>query len=176
MRSGYRELGLEIVFLEETYSRQPKKPPMEEGKRDDKEGHHFKTFLEEDLVRQRNEMMDNFTQILRILPMVEAEESLTSIHFASVTPFKVQVNFYIPFFEGKIDVVSLEKWLNTLEGYYSIQTNFDSENITHSLLKSLPHVREWWKGYSERYTTNESTPFKRETTWEVFEYALKEEF
>jgi hypothetical protein len=38
-----------------------------------------------------------------------------------VTPFKVQVNFDIPLFEGQIDAYSLEKWLNILEGYYSVQ-------------------------------------------------------
>jgi hypothetical protein len=30
------------------------------------------------------------------------------------------------------------------------------------------------KGYLERYTTNQSTPFGRETTWEAFVDALKE--
>jgi hypothetical protein len=44
------------------------------------------------------------------------------------------------------------------------------------LLKSLPHVKAWWKGYLERYTANESTPFKREPTWEAFVDALKEDF
>jgi hypothetical protein len=65
MRSGYRELGLELVSLEENHSRQPKQPPMVEEKRDDREGDPFKMFLEESLMRQRNEMMDNFAQILR---------------------------------------------------------------------------------------------------------------
>jgi hypothetical protein len=41
--------------------------------------------------------------------------------FGGVTPFKVQVNFDIPLFEGQIDAYALEKWLNLLEGYYSVQ-------------------------------------------------------
>jgi hypothetical protein len=73
---------------------------MVEEKRDDREGYPFKTLLEESLVRQRNEMMDNFAQILRRLPMAAAEASSTRNHFASATPFKVQVNFDIPLFEG----------------------------------------------------------------------------
>jgi hypothetical protein len=73
--------------------------------------------------------------------MATTEEYSTSNHFASVTPFKVQVNFDIPLFEGQIDADALEKWLNMLEGYYSIQKKFDSENITFALLKALPHVR-----------------------------------
>jgi hypothetical protein len=44
------------------------------------------------------------------------------------------------------------------------------------LLKSLPHVKDWWEGYWERYTADESTPFEREATWVDFVYALKEEF
>jgi hypothetical protein len=34
MRSWYRELGLELVSLEENYSFHPKQPPMEKQKRD----------------------------------------------------------------------------------------------------------------------------------------------
>jgi hypothetical protein len=73
---------------------------MVEEKRDDRAGDPFKTFLEEALMRQRNEMMDNFAQILRRLPMAAAKASSTRNNFASATPFKVQVNFDIPLFEG----------------------------------------------------------------------------
>jgi hypothetical protein len=79
--------------------------------------------------------------------MAATEASSKRIHFTSVTPFKVQVNFYIPLFEGQIDADALEKWLNLLEGYYSIQKNSDSEKITSVLFKSLPHVKSWWEGY-----------------------------
>jgi hypothetical protein len=66
--------------------------------------------------------------------------------------------------------------LNLLEGYYSIQIFSKSEEITFVLLKSLPHVKTWWEGYWERYNADESTLFGRETTWETFVDALKEEF
>ena len=88
-------------------------------------------------------MMDNFSQILRILLMETTKASSTRNHFASAAPFKVQVNFDIPLFEGQIDADALEKWLNLLEGYYSIQKNSDNEIITSVILKSLPHVRSW---------------------------------
>jgi hypothetical protein len=148
---------------------------MVEEKRYDKERDPFKTLLKESLMRQRNEMMEKFTQILQRLPMVVTEESSTRSHFASVTPFKVQVNFDIPLFEGHIDADALEKWLNLLEGYYSIQKISNNEKITFSLLKSLPHVISWWEGYWESYTTNESTPFRREPHWEAFVDVLKED-
>jgi hypothetical protein len=101
-RSGYRELGLELVELGEEHSHQPKQPPMVEEKRDDGAGDPIKLLLEESLTQQRNEMMDNFTQILRWFPTT-MEAPSTNSHFRGVTPFKVQVNFDIPLFEGQID-------------------------------------------------------------------------
>jgi hypothetical protein len=176
IRSGYRELGLELVSLEGNFSCQPKRPLMAEEKRDDIARYPFKMLLEKALVRQRNEMMGNFAQILQRLPMATVEAYSIRIHFASATPFKVQVNFDIPLIEGKIDTDALEKWLNLLEGYYSVQKNSNSENITFAFLKSLPHVKYWWEGYYERYTANESTLFGREPTWATFVDALKEDF
>jgi hypothetical protein len=64
-RSGYRELGLELVSLEENHSRQPKWPPMVEEKRDEGAEDPIKLFLEESLTQQRNEMLENFSQILQ---------------------------------------------------------------------------------------------------------------
>jgi hypothetical protein len=60
------------------------------------------------------------------------------------TPFKVQVNFDIPLFEGLIDADVVDKWLNLLEGYFSVHNFFDREKITFALLKDIPHVKDWW--------------------------------
>jgi hypothetical protein len=120
---------------------------MSEEKRDERVGDPFRTFLEEALVRQRNKMMEKLAQILQRPSLVAVEASSTSNNFASAMPFKVQVNFDIPLFQCQIDVDSLEKWLNLLEGYYSVQKFADNENITFMLLKSLPHFRSWWEGY-----------------------------
>jgi hypothetical protein len=81
------------------------------------------------------------------MPAIETCTSSSSNHFGGTSAFKVQVNFYIPIFEGKIDVDALEKWLNILKGYFSIQNISDRENITFSLLKALPHVKHWWETY-----------------------------
>jgi hypothetical protein len=67
--------------------------------------------------------------------------------FGGTPPFKVQVNFDIPLFEGQIDANALEKWLNHLEGYFSVQFFSERENITFALLKYLPHVKHWWETY-----------------------------
>jgi hypothetical protein len=100
--------------------------------------------LEESLTRKRNEMMDNFTQILRRL--LTGEASSSSGH---ATPYKVHVNFDIPLFEGLIDAYAVDKWLSLLEGYFSVHNFFDREKITFALLKVLPHIKDWWDTYSE---------------------------
>jgi hypothetical protein len=64
-RSEYKDLGLELVSLEDKISRTPKRLLMEGEKKDDGIGDPFKLLIEEALTQQRNEMMDNFVQILR---------------------------------------------------------------------------------------------------------------
>ena len=83
-----------------------------------------------------NEMMDSFSQIL-LRMLVAASAYSTSIQFEDATPFKVQVNFDIPLFEGNIDADALDNWLNVLEGYFSVHNFFDRENITFALLKEV---------------------------------------
>jgi hypothetical protein len=57
-------------------------------------------------------------------------------------PFKVQVNFDIPLFEGLVYVDDVDKWLNMLKGYFLVRKFFDRENITFSFLKVAPHVKD----------------------------------
>jgi hypothetical protein len=99
-----------------------------------------------------------------------------SNHFGGTNPFKVQINFDIPVFEGQIDVDALEKWLNLLEGYFSVHNFFDRENITFTLLKALPHVKHWWETYCEKISTEESGMFEAEPTWESFIDVVKEQY
>jgi hypothetical protein len=77
----------------------------------------------------------------------KGEASSSSDH---ATPFKVQVNFDIPLFEGPIDVDVVDKWLNSLEGYFSVHNFFDREMITFSLLNVVLHVKDWWDTYSDQ--------------------------
>jgi hypothetical protein len=115
-------------------------------------------------------MMDNFAQILRWLPTGNASSSI--IH---ATPFKVQVNFDIPLFEGLIDVDVVDKWLNLLEGYFSVHNFSDRENITFALLKVIPHVKDSWDTYSEKRATEESAIFVVAPTWDSFRDFIKEQ-
>jgi hypothetical protein len=66
------------------------------------------------------ETMDSFVQILRWLPT-----DTTSSSNGDIAPFKVQINFYIPIFEGQIDKDVIDKWLNLLEDYFFVH-NFSN--------------------------------------------------
>ena len=59
----------------------------------------IKIFLEEALEKQRNAMTNNF-EILQRVPTDSA--SASNIHSGGMAPFKGQVKFDIPIFEGQI--------------------------------------------------------------------------
>jgi hypothetical protein len=120
-------------------------------------------------------MMENFSHILQCLAIATGAYSSRD-HFGGTSPFKVQVNFDIPIFEGQIDADSLEKWLNLLEGYFSVQKFFDRENITFTLLKALPHVKHWWETYWEKSSTKESGIYGVKPTWDFFVDVVKEQY
>jgi hypothetical protein len=73
-------------------------------------------------------------------------------------------------------VYALNKWLNLLEGYFSVHNFSDKENITFTLLKYLPHVKHWWDTYWEKISTEESGIYGVEPTWDFFVDAVKEQY
>jgi hypothetical protein len=169
-RSGYKELGLELVSHEEKSSRTPKLPLMAGEKKDDRTGDPFKMLLAT-LTQQRNEMMDSFAQILQRLPTGDASSSSRG-----VAPFKVQINFDIPIFEGQIDADVVDKWLNLLEGYFSVHNFSNREKITFALLKVVPYVKDWWETFFKQKETEEPSLFTITTTWESFRDVIKEQY
>ena len=60
-RSGYKELGLELVEPLQYQPRKSQRPPMVDEKKDERVGDPIKILLKEALERQRNAMMDSFT-------------------------------------------------------------------------------------------------------------------
>jgi hypothetical protein len=68
-------------------------------KKDDGTQDSFKKIIKEPLKQQRNDMMDSLAQILWRLPTGD-----TSSSNERAAPFKIQINFDIPIFEGQIDV------------------------------------------------------------------------
>jgi hypothetical protein len=118
-------------------------------------------------------MMENFSHILQRLPIKTCTYS-SSDHFGGTFPFKVQVDFDILIFEGQIDADALEKWLNLLEGYFSVHNFSNREKITFALLKALPYVKHWWETYWEKSSTKESGIYGAEPTWDFCVDAVKE--
>jgi hypothetical protein len=116
-------------------------------------------------------MMDSFTQILRWLPTSD-----TSSSSGGATPFKVQIKFDIPIFEGQIDTDVVDKWLNLLEGYFSVHNFLNREKITFALLKVVPHVKDWWEKFFEKKETEEPSLFTVMDTWESFRDDIKEQY
>jgi hypothetical protein len=99
-------------------------------------------------------MMDSFAQIIQRLPTGDASSSNKG-----VAPFKVQINFYIPIFEGQIDADVIEKWSNLLERYFSVHNFSNREKITFALLKAVPHVKYWWETFCKQKETEEPSLF-----------------
>ena len=108
--------------------------------------------------------------------MPTASASSMSIQFVDETPFKVQVNFDIPLFEGNIDVDALGNWLNVLEGYFFVHIFSNREKITFALLKVVPRVKNWWETYWEQNSPDESGMFETNPTWASFIDVIKEQY
>jgi hypothetical protein len=153
-RSEYKELGLEPFSLEDKSSHMPKRPLMEGEKKDDGTGDPFKLLIEEALTQHRNKIMDSFAQIFQWLPTGDASSSS-----GGTTPFKVQINFDIPIFEGHIYTDVVDKWLNLLEGYFSVHNFSNREKITFALLKAIPHVKDCWEMFCEQKEIEEPSLF-----------------
>jgi hypothetical protein len=84
---------------------------------------------------------------------------ITSSSSGGSAPFKVQIKFDIPIFEGQIDSDVVEKWLNLLEGYFFVHNFSNREKITFALLKVVPHVKYWWETLYEKNETEEPSLF-----------------
>jgi hypothetical protein len=84
MRLEYKELGLELVSLEDKRSRTPKRLLMAGENKYDRTRDPFKLLIEEVFMQQRNKMMDSFAQILWRLPTGD-----TSSSSGGAAPFKV---------------------------------------------------------------------------------------
>ena len=119
--------------------------------------------------------MEKFSHILQCLPIASAASS-SSDHFGGTSPFKVQVNFDILVFVGQIDADAVDRWLNLLEGCFSVHNFFDKEKITFALLNALPHVKHWWETYCELNSTKDSRIYGAKPSWDFFMDTVKEQY
>jgi hypothetical protein len=165
-RSGYKVLGLDMVEPLQDQPRKPRRSPMGEENKYEGARDPIKMLLDEALEKQRNAMMDNFAQIIQQISTGGASTSRS--HFGGATPFKVQVNFDIPIFDGQIDAYAIDRWLSLLEGYFSVHDFSNREKIIFALLKAAPHVKDWWETYSEQEGKGEPCLFSAAPTWNSF--------
>ena len=75
-----------------------------------------------------------------------------------------------------MDLDFVDKWLNMLEGYFSIHNFSSRENITFSLLKAISHVKYLWDTFSEKKEIEEPSLFTVALAWESFKDAIKEQY
>jgi hypothetical protein len=116
-------------------------------------------------------MMDKFVQILQQLPIGDASTSS-----GGCTHLKVQIKFYIPLFDYQIDSDAIDKWLNLIEGYFTFHNFFYRENVIFSLLKVVPHVKDWWEIFCEHKEIEGYTLFVVAPTWGSFRDVIKEQY
>jgi len=147
---------------------------MADEKKDEGARDPIKILLEEALEQQRNVMMDNFAETLQWLP--RGDTSASNSYSGNATPFKVQVNFEIPIFEGQIDTDAIDKWLNLLEWYFSVHEFLSWEKIVFALLKEALHVKDQWETYCEQKDESTGSLFSTTPTWNSFWDAIKEQY
>ena len=122
-------------------------------------------------------------QFSKILGKKEAHASQRNPKFGGQTPFKVQVNFDIPTFQGKIDADVVDDWLSELERYFCVNNFSNIEKITFGLLKAENHVKLAWEAHLIAEENQEVQDehkffvmFDGKPTWEEFVEHIKQEY
>ena len=83
-----------------------------------------------------------FTQFSDILMRVTTNYEKSSMwpHSYKISPFKVKMNMDISNLEGKIDMESIDNWVQQLESYYAMNRLSEEDNITILSLKMSTSV------------------------------------
>jgi hypothetical protein len=87
--------------------------------------------VKEALHRQREEMYDQFTELMRrFAPRTNHRQNANhgaDAPFVGINPLRVKVHIEIPLFKGYIDAKALDEWLQQLESYFDVN-QFSNEN------------------------------------------------
>ena len=118
-------------------------------------------------------MMNQFTLMLQ-----NQQSYGLGTPFHATTPFKVQVNFDILNFEGKVDAEAIDNWLSKLERYFSVNNFLAAEKITVSLLKAETHVKlaQETKLADKQWEFFDGTYVDKKPTWGEFVEYIKEAY
>ena len=77
-------------------------------------------------------------------------------HSDKINPFKVKMNLDIPNIEGKLDVESIDNWVQQLEYYYATNRLFEVEKKTIASLKMSTSVHCRWENLSTKMEKEEN--------------------
>jgi hypothetical protein len=87
--------------------------------------------------------------------------------------FKVEVKVDIKPCQDEIDVLKLNRWLQQLEVYFSVNNIGEDKNISFVELKLEGHAQIWWEIHTKMIRV-EGDPLV--TKWEVFETLINSQF
>jgi hypothetical protein len=66
--------------------------------------------------------------------------------------------------------------LNILKGYFFVHNFLNREKIPFSILKVVPHVKDWWETLCEKKETEELSLFTVTTTLDSFRDVIKDKY
>jgi hypothetical protein len=82
---------------------------------------------------------------------------------------KVDINPY----QGEIDALKLNHWLQQLEVYFSVHHIDEGKKISFARLKLEGHALTWWESHTETLRLEGDPPVTR---WEDFKTLIKSQF
>jgi hypothetical protein len=82
---------------------------------------------------------------------------------------KVDINPY----QGEIDALKMNHWLQQLEVYFSIHHIDEGKKISFSRLKLEGHALTWWEIHTKKLRLEGDPPVTR---WEDFKTLIKSQF
>jgi hypothetical protein len=93
---------------------------------------------------------------------------------SAITPsqplFKMEVKVDIKPYQGEIDVVKLNHWLQQLEVYFNVHNIDEEKKFSFSQLKLEGHALTWWEIHMETLRLEGDPPV---TKWEDFKTLIK---
>ena len=114
----------------------------------------------------------NFTFPSNVVPPPQITSSST--HIPSIqSPFKVESKVRIKVFEGRMDVESLETWIQALEVYFSCQAYTDEQQVLFARLKMGRKSLLWWESFCRIRNQRGKAQV---TSWNEFKREMRKNF
>ncbi|TXG50795.1 hypothetical protein EZV62_023319 [Acer yangbiense] len=99
----------------------------------------------------------------------DTETDEEEIKVNSMKNLKVDFKVDIPVYDGIINAEKLDRWIDRLEIYYTVNKYSKSQKIKFASLKLSSHALTWWKSYRKRHNVSD-------LTWKKFKILLRKQF